>query len=552
MAKFKRFEFNISGMTCKGCEATVAGLLKRAGAQEVKVDFAEGKAWVAINPEDTSVTRLVAEINGSGHYRMKDWREESNTKSVSAGNTVQHIIIIGGGSAAFAAAIRAAELGVSVTMVNEGLPIGGTCVNVGCVPSKTLIRAAATWYRCRSFEFEGISCTPGHLDFARVIAQKNALVTSLRQQKYQDVLKNYPQIQFISGWGKIENPYTVRVNHQRIQGDRIIIATGASPKIPNIPGIHQVPYLTSTSAMALTEVPDSLIVLGGRFVALELAQMFHRFGSQVTLLQRSERILPQLPPSVSEELTQHLVAEGVVIQTGVQLLKIEGNLQEITVQFQQKGKQQTLRARKLLVATGRQPNSHNLGLDQLGIQRKANQGILVDDYLQTTVPGIFAAGDVLGEHMFVYTAAYEGKLAAENAIQGFHKKRDYSILPWVVFTDPQVAGVGLDEQTARDQGIPAETVVLPLSEVPRALAARDTRGMIQLVRNTQTDQLIGGHVVAAEGGEIIMEIAMAIRAGVTTAQLAETFHPYLTLSEGIKLAALSFRKDIHQLSCCAT
>ncbi len=546
------WELNISGMTCKGCERTVAQLLAIPGVQVKQVVYPSGIARVVVDTAKVTPQMLREAVNGSQQYRVTAVHPVDDSREPMPQEPINHLIIIGGGSAAFAAAIHAAELGVTVTMINDGLPIGGTCVNVGCVPSKTLLRAAAAWHHCRSTPFQGINCRPGTLNFSRLVQQKDELVQELRQRKYQDVLRHYPGIQYLKGHGKLVDARTVSVDGQIIQGDRIILVTGASPRIPQIPGLPQVPFLTSTTALSLTAVPESLIVLGGRFVALELAQMFQRLGSQVTVLQRSERILPHLSPKISEELTHHLQQEGMSIHTGVGVRHVQGNDQQVVVEWEQDGQLHTLRAHKLLVATGRQPNTSGLGLEAVGIRCKPNGGVLVDEYLQTNVPGIFAAGDVLGEHMLVYTAAYEGKLAAENAIRGPQQVRDYTALPWVLFTDPQVAGVGVDEVMAPAQGIPAERVVLPLTEVPRALAARDTRGFIQLVRNTHTDQLIGGQVVAAEAGEIIMEIALAVRYGLTTAQLADSFHPYLTLSEGIKLAALAFRKDVSQLSCCAT
>ena len=548
----KQYELTISGMTCKGCETTVARLLAEAGVEDSTVSFSSGKAWITIHPQKLPMTQVVAKINASKTYHVEHWQELKETNVPQPSKPVRKILIIGGGSAAFAAAIRAAELGVAVTMINDGLPIGGTCVNVGCIPSKTLLSAAARWHSCHVEAFQGIHCKPGKLTFQEVIQQKDKLVSSLRRQKYLDVLKQYPNIQFIEGRARLVGAQTVAVGKQRFAGDRIIIATGASPWIPDIPGIREVPYLTSTTALELPRVPESLIVIGGRFIALELAQMFRRFGSQVTILQRSARILPHLPSRVGSELTRILEDEGITIHTGVQLHQIQGDERQVIVKFEQNRTIKTLQAQKILVATGRHPNTENLGLEALGIKRNANGGLWVNDYLQTNVPGIFAAGDVLGEHMLVYTAAYEGKLAAENAIRGLHISRDYTALPWVLFTDPQVAGVGLDENTAQAKGIPAESVTLPLSEVPRALADRSTRGFIQLVRNSQNDKIIGGIIMAPTGGEVIMEIALAIRLGITSKQLTEFFHPYLTLAEGIKLSSLAFRKDIRRLSCCAT
>lgn len=280
--------------------------------------------------------------------------------------------------------------------------------------------------------------------------------------------------------------------------------------------------------------------------------MFARLGSQVTVLQRSGRILPTEMPELTDALTGFLREEGLDIQTGVTLLSVQRHDREIEVVAEIAGHTRTFRATHLLVATGRQGNTAHMGLEALGVRTDAGAYIAVDDTLQTAVSGVYAAGDVIGEPMFVYTAAYEGRLAAENALTGAARQRDYTALPWVIFTDPQVAGVGFDAQQATQHGFDAEVSTLPLAHVPRALAARDTRGFVSLIRDRQTDRLLGARILAPEGSELLMELSLAIAYGISVAELASRFHPYLTLSEAVKLAALTFEKDIAQLSCCAS
>lgn len=463
-----------------------------------------------------------------------------------------HLVILGGGSAAFAAAIRATELGGKATIINARLPIGGTCVNVGCVPSKNLIRAAEAHFRANHNPFAGIRSHSEVVDFRQIIEQKRELVSELRQGKYIDVVKDLPDVEIIEGWGKLTDPNTVEVNGKEIIGDAVLIATGVSPAIPDVPGLAESGYLTNETAFELEELPESLIVLGGRYVALEIAQMFARLGSKVTILQRSERILPTESPDITDALTSYLTSEGIEIVTGTQLEKVFRGGNGVTVQAVVKGELQTFQASHLLAATGRKPNTRNIGLEDLGVEMDDKGYLQVDNTLQTTVANIYSAGDVIGEHQFVYTAAYEGKIAAENALTGSRIERDYTALPWVVFTDPQVAGVGLDEHQAAEMGIETDTAVLPLSYIPRALAARDTRGFIKLIRNRLTDQLVGARILASEGSELLMEVALAIKFGITVEDLVSMHHPYLTLSEGIKLAAITFKKDVAALSCCAT
>lgn len=462
------------------------------------------------------------------------------------------LVIIGGGSAAFSAAIKASGLGARVTLINDGLPIGGTCVNVGCVPSKTLIRAAEVFHRAKRHEFQGISSQSQLTDFKAVTTQARELVEELRLAKYVDVVADLPDFRRIDGRGRLIAPNQVRVNGETITADRVLIATGASPLIPPIPGLGESNYLTNETAFQLEELPDSLIVLGGRYIGLELAQMFARFGSRVTLLQRSSRILPTESPDLTNALTGFLETEGIEVVTNVAATRVSRVSDTVTVETEVAGTRRTFRAAQLLLATGRTPNTQQLGLEDLGVTLNSRGFLVVDESLQTSAEGIYGAGDVLGENMFVYAAAYEGALAAENALSDTSRARDYTALPWVVFSDPQVAGVGMGEQQAAEKGLKVDISVLPLSYVPRSIAARDTRGFIKLVREHSTDKMVGARILAPEGSELLMEVALAIKHGLTARELAESFHPYLTLGEGVKLAALSFDKSVEKLSCCAT
>ncbi len=464
----------------------------------------------------------------------------------------QRLVIVGGGSAAFAAAIRASELGADVVMVNDGLPIGGTCVNVGCVPSKTLIRAAEALHRATGVPFTGIAVSGRLTDFRAVIEQKRALVGGLRQHKYLDVVADLPGVRIVTGRARFTGPHEVTVNGERLTGDAFLIATGARPAVPAIPGLVEAGFLTNETAFELESLPESLIVLGGRYIALETAQMFARLGSRVTILQRSDRILPSESPEITEALAGYLRAEGIAIETGVAVARVERDGDGVAVHATVGGTARVFRARHILLATGRAPNTEALGLEGIGVATDGRGFVTVDDTLATNVPSIYGAGDVIGEPMFVYTAAAEGKLAAENALTGAAKARDLRAVPWVIFTDPQVAGVGLDERQAEAAGLEAEVAVLPMEAVPRALAARDTRGFVTLIRDPASDRLLGARILAPEGGELLMELVLAIRHGITVNELAETLHPYLTLSEAVKLAALSFGKDVAKLSCCAT
>ncbi|MCH8011737.1 MAG: mercury(II) reductase [Candidatus Marinimicrobia bacterium] len=545
--KINTIKMDIKGMTCDHCATSIAKILNADGIVEKNVSFRNGSAEVSYATDKISAKEITGMVNDTGQYQVTNFLKEDNVENGSP----KHLIIIGGGSAAFAATIEAQEQGARVTMINDGLPIGGTCVNVGCVPSKNLIRAAETLHRSKNNPFPGIQTDGSINDFRAVINQKNSMVQDLRQEKYINIIKDMENFRLVKGRAKVISPTSITVNGEIIEGDKILIATGARPHIPEIEGLNDVPYLTNEEAFELDKLPESIIVMGGRYIALETAQMFARFGSNVTILQRSDRILPSEAADLTEALTEYLREEGLNIVTGNNFLRVYKQDGDIAVDSKVRGEFKTFMAEKLIVATGRTPNTAHMGLEEIGVQLKGNKSIIVDDILQTSVPGIYAAGDVLGENMFVYTAAYEGQLASRNALTGDQVKSDYTVLPWVIFTDPQVTGVGLDEDQAKARGINAETSTLSLDYVPRAIAARDTRGFIKLIRDVDTDKLIGARILAPEGAELIMEVSLAIKYGITVRELVDMFHPYLTMAEGIKLAAITFGKDVAQLSCCA-
>ncbi len=460
------------------------------------------------------------------------------------------LVIIGSGSASFAGAIRATELGKSVAMI-ERSTLGGTCVNVGCHPSKTLIRAAEAKHHTLHTSFKGITSKGVDFDFSTVINEKDVLVDSLRDAKYKNVLRSYESIDFIEGEASFLSKHEVKVGNRIIRGDYFLIATGASAYAPQIPGLDKVKYLTSTTAFEIQEMPASMVIVGGRYIALELAQMFQRMGTKVTVLQRSDRILPTEDSDLTAALTGYLEDEGMAILTNVKMLHVSQK-GHFSVSFEKDGEERILEVEQLVVATGRRPNTSGLNLEETGVELDRDKTIVTNEYSQTTQPHIYAAGDVIGNPSFVYTAAYEGKLAVENGFGGNIRQRDYSVVPYVVFTDPQVAGVGINEQTAKKEGIEVDVSKLTLDNVPRSLAARDTRGFIKLLKKKGTDYLIGASILAPEGSELLMEISMAIKYKIPVTEIAAMFHPYLTLGESVKLAAQTFNKDVKKLSCCAS
>ena len=460
------------------------------------------------------------------------------------------LAVIGAGSAGFSAAITAAEAGKRVALIGHGL-IGGTCVNVGCVPSKAMIRAAEAIHGANAASrFPGLSGSAQVDDWAALMAGKDALVSGLRQKKYADLLPGYEGITYIDEGAARLVEGGVQVSARLIRALKFIITTGGRPALPLIPGIKDVPTLDSTSVLALDTLPESLIFLGGGYVGAELAQMMARMGVKVTMVCRS-RLLPQVEPEASEALTGVFRGEGITMHCGVTYDACHRDGARAVLCIGEGGKRLELTADHLVVTTGRSPNTEGLGLSEMGVATDTRGAIIVGDDMQTSRPGVFAAGDVTNRDQFVYMAAYGAKLAARNAVLGGAERYDNAAMPWVVFTDPQVAGVGLTEAQARAEGYEVKISVLGLDNVPRALAARDTRGTIKLVADAKTDRLLGGVIAAPEGSDSVQALAIALKFGMTTKALGEMIFPYLTTVEGLKLAAQTFEKDVAKLSCCA-
>lgn len=537
----------ITGMTCEHCARSLENLLAGvAGVRHADVSYTAGSATVETSAEVSTATLINA-------IRTKGYGAELATGTgavVPAGiSSGLRVAIIGTGSAAFAAAIRAVEAGALVTVIEAG-EIGGTCVNVGCVPSKIMIRASHIAYLQGNHPFDGLKKQHAVVDRQLLVQQQQARVDELRHAKYESILQSNPGITLEKGFARFRDAHTLVVNkadgsEKEIVADRILIASGRSPAIPDTPGLTGTPYWTSTDALVAEALPQHLIVYGGSVVALELAQAFLRMGSQVTLVARSA-LLSREDPAIGEVLKSVLEGEGMRILTDTSVSKVhfDGKLFQVNIGSE------TLNGDRLLVATGRKANTAGMHLERVGVNTDAGGAVIIDDHMRTSVPHIYAAGDCTNQPQFVYVAAAAGTRAAIN-MTGGDAALDLSAMPAVVFTDPQVATVGLSEAQAARLGLESDSRTLSLDNVPRALANFDTRGFIKLVVEKASGRLLGAQLLAAEGGEIIQTAALAIRHGMTVAELAGQLFPYLTMVEGLKLCAQTFNKDVKQLSCCA-
>ncbi len=542
----------IEGMTCDGCARHVAKALQEVpGVERAQVGSWKSGQAVAVADSSVDAEALTQAVEKAGYHAVVlERRPLDGQRRVPSSGEQFDLMVVGGGSAAFAAAIKAAELGAKVGLVEKGT-IGGTCVNIGCVPSKTLIKAAELCYHSAYPKFEGLAACPPPSDWQRVVQQKDELVATLREEKYVHVAEQYPNIAILRGEGFLSGGRGLAVDGHAYSPGKILVATGSLPWAPPIPGLKEAGYLDSTDALSLSELPDSMIIVGGGAIGLEFAQLFARFGVRVMVFESEPHLAAAEEPEIGKAITRYLEDEKLRVCTNASIQRVERKDGHYFVHALLDGKEEVCTASQLMIATGRRPNTAELGLEAAGLRTGPKGEIVVNEHLQTTNPDVYAAGDCIGDPMLVYVAAYAGGLAAENALSGSGRVYDLFALPRVTFTDPQIASVGLTETQARAQGHKIRTAVLDLSNVPRALAARDTRGVIKLIAGEDTGRLLGAHVLAADAGDVIQEATLAIRFGLTIQDITETFHPYLTMVEGLKLAALTFKKDVAKLSCCA-
>ena len=538
----------ITGMTCDHCARTIEKALNALPGVKARVSFPDAQAKVELR-EALPTERLLKAVRAKG-YGAEPLDAGTPPSVRSGGETGLRVAIVGSGSAAFAGALRAANDGAQVTMIEQGT-LGGTCVNIGCVPSKILIRAAQVAHQMQHHPFDGIGKTSPLLERRRLVAQQQARVDELRQAKYQHNLDDNPNISLLRGQAHFTAPTTLAVKRSdgsetQVQADRVLIAVGAYPAVPPIPGLKDTPYWTSTEALVAEDLPKHLIVLGGSAVGLELAQAFLRLGSKVTVIELLPRLLPREEEAIGAKLAAFLEGEGMRILTGITTRSVRYSGDEFGVDLGT----ELITGDRLLVATGRQPNTAGLGLERIGVKTERNGAVIVDEHLRTSVEHVYAAGDCTSQPQFVYVAAAGGTRAAINMLGG-DAVLELSAMPAVVFTDPQVATVGLTEAAARQQGLAVDSRTLTLDNVPRALANFETQGFIKLVAEAPAGRLLGAQILAAEAGEIIEIAALAIRQRMTVQQLADTMFPYLVMAEGLKLCAQTFSMDVTKLSCCA-
>lgn len=584
-----KYELAIDGMTCLDCAKSLEkALASLPGVERAEVSYG-AKRGIVLADERVTPDALRQAVVDTG-YRAEIVGDPTTTsqggatatraratpppapRGMSSPTTTRQsgatggsgadafdLIVIGTGSAGMAAAIRASELGATAAIIEAADVVGGTCVNIGCIPSKNLIEAAHAYHVART-GFPGITPCDPQVAWEQVLRQKRELVESLRKERYVDVLAAYEGLTLLRGRAALVSGdrggvVVVRVGEREVRGRKLVIATGTRPAMPSIPGLPDGGTLDSTSVMELERLPASMLIVGGGSIGLELGQAFRRFGVRVVVVEALDRVLPNEEPDVSAAVAHALTSEGMELHTGTRVTRISRTQSGIRLDVEQGSLSGHLVAERVLVATGRRPNTDALGLEAAQIATDARGFIVVDEYMRTSQPRVHAAGDVTGGPQYVYVAALEGGIAAQAALSDVVGEEpiaaDLATVPRVTFTDPQVAAVGMTETEARQAGLLPQVTSLPIEYLPRAVVSYRRQGVIKLIAEAGTDRLLGAHVVASNAGDIIGEAVLAVRFALTTRDIVSTLHPYLTWGEGIKLAAQTFTKDVAKLSCCA-
>ncbi|MCI0877707.1 MAG: mercury(II) reductase [Chloroflexi bacterium] len=472
------------------------------------------------------------------------------------------LVIVGGGAAAFAAATKANDLGKTVMMINYGLPIGGTCVNVGCMPTKTLLTVGDELYYGQHPRFRALQ--NGHkpaFDLATAIQEKDEIVAKARQSNYRNVVDSMEGVTYLEGRARFISPNQVEVGGQEIEGDKFIIATGSSTKWLPVPGMEESDCLNNVTALQLNKIPDSMIVIGGGPLGLEFAQMFAHFGTTVTMVEAMDRILPRHEPEIAAEIRRALEEEGIRFKTGVTIeaMRQKGDRKLVTIRHGQGARRrrslvtetEELDAQEVcLLAAGIQANTDALGLDKAGVSVGANGFVQVNQDYGTDNPNVYAAGDCVGKMALETVAAREGSLAAENALTGSHKSIDYDHVPHAVFTNPQVASVGLTEEEEMRRFHACSCRTIYMDRIPKADVIKETRGVFKMVIHPETSQILGVHIVSPNAADLIHEATLAVKFGLTVDDIIDTLHVFPTLSEGIKRVAQAFTRDVSVMACC--
>lgn len=454
-----------------------------------------------------------------------------------------NVVVIGGGSAGLVSSLICAAVKSKVALVERNR-MGGDCLNYGCVPSKALIRSSRFIADARRAEKFGVKNMKFDIDFAAVMDRVHRVIKEIEPH---DSIERYTGlgVECLTGNAEVLSPHEVRVGDKVLKTKNIILALGASPFIPPIPGLDRKKVLTSENLWEIRELPRRLAVLGGGPIGCEIAQAFSRLGSKVTLIEQFDRILPRDDEDVSQLIAAKFSAEGTAVLSGCTAEKVEHRSGESEIWYRTKsGKQDSIQCDAILVAVGRRANTDQLDTEKLGIQLAPNRTIVTDRYLRANGSNIFACGDVAGPYQFTHTAAHQAWYCAVNALfRPFVKfAADYRVIPWVTFTDPEVAQVGINEAMAKQKNIPYELTKYGIDDLDRAITEDENHGFVKVLTKPGTDQILGATIASHNAGEMITEFIQAMKQGFGLNKILGTIHPYPTFSEANKFAAGNWKK----------
>lgn len=462
------------------------------------------------------------------------------------------LIILGGGATAFAASNTANRLEKRTLMINDStiLPLGGTCVNVGCVPSKIMLHQGQEYYYPTHSKFKGINVN-GDADFVEALRETREMIEGFREKNYVNVVGKQEYVDFKEGRTSFVDEHTVSVGDEQYRGEHILIATGASTFVPPVEGIGNIDYLTNVNVFQLTNKPKSVVIFGAGPEGMEFSQIFNHFGTQVTVLQRSDRILTKYDSLVAEELRRHLEDEGITIYTGVTAKEIRKTKEGVELNVEIKGNGlEKIVGERLFLGTGLSPHTKDIAAEKVGVELNERDFVKVDQYMQTSQKHIYAAGDVVGLMPLETTAAKQGSMAVENMFENAKRTINYSEVPSAVFTSPEVAAVGITEEEYMEKHGSCLCRTVRMDHIEKALAVKDTRGLIRMVIDPKTKVVLGVHIVAPMAADIITTAVYAIRNKMTIDDIRDTVHVFPTMSEMIKKAAQSFTQNLDDMACC--
>jgi pyruvate/2-oxoglutarate dehydrogenase complex dihydrolipoamide dehydrogenase (E3) component len=439
-------------------------------------------------------------------------------------------IVIGSGQAGNPLCHKLADLGWKVALI-EKAHLGGTCINYGCTPTKTMVASAQVAHYARNAAKWGVCAENVRVDLPAIVERKRKIVESFRAGQESRV-KARPTLTLFRGEARFTGPRSIAVNGDVLEAERIFINTGTRPEIPRIEGLDAAGYLTNATVMELTELPEHLLVLGGGYIGLEFGQMFRRFGSRVTVVHRSGQLLPREDADVATELQRALEAEGMEFRLNTKTQRASRQNGRVALSVEGPSGPETICGSHLLVATGRAPNTKNLGLEAAGVQLDERGYVKVNSRLETNVPGIWALGDVKGGPAFTHISYNDFQIVYANLIEGKNLSVENRYVPYSVFTDPQLGGVGLTEKEARAKGYKIKIGKIPMSYVARALEREETSGVMKLVVDAATDRILGASILSTEGGELVQILGAMILAGAPYTLLKGAVYIHPSLAEG--------------------